>query len=338
LIIPAKSFDDGSNCSKMRNAQGRTFHMNPAASISHAETEREPARKELAAIIDRFAPIDGAHKTAIPSLSLHRYSSPTQLNCGITRSALIFAAQGAKRVVVGERSYEYDHMRCLITSVDLPILSQVTVATAHRPYLCFMLQLDLQRIADLMATMHLSHPEIVPTERAISVGVLSTPLFDAALRLVRLLNNPQDIPVLAPLIEQEVLYRLLMSDQGTRLRHIAVADSQAFRIAKAVEWLKSHYAEPLRIEDLARQVNMSVSSLHHHFKDVTMLSPLQYQKQLRLHEARRLLVRQTGDVGSVALRVGYESPSQFSREYSRLFGAPPLRDVGGLLRLEQPAQ
>lgn len=288
---------------------------------------REAARRELAALIERFAPADGAHPSAIPALSFFRCSSPVDLGCSVTRAAFVFAAQGAKRVTVAGQAYEYDHQQCLVTSVDLPMLSQVTRASAGAPYLCVKIALDVQRIAELSAEMRMPPPEAVPTGEGIVVGALSEPLFDAALRLVRLLDTPADIPILAPLIEKELLYRLLTSGLGARLRHIAVAGSQTYRIARAIEWLRHHYTEPLRVETLAQQVNMSVSSLHHHFKHVTTLSPLQYQKQLRLHEARRLLLGQHGDVGSVALRVGYDSPSQFSHEYSRLFGAPPLRDV-----------
>jgi len=288
---------------------------------------------ELAAIINRFTPVDGEHKTAIPALSFYRYSAKTEPECGLTKAALVLAAQGAKRVNVGGRAYDYDRTRCLITSVDLPMQSHVTVASPERPYLCLVLALDLQRIADLITEMRLPRSD-APAGHAIAVSNVTESLRDAALRLARLLKTPRDIPILAPLIEQEILYRLLISEQGARLRHIATADSQTYKIAKAIEWLRNHFSEPLRIDELAQRVAMSASSLHHHFKDVTSMSPLQYQKQLRLHEARRLLVRQACDVGSAALRVGYESPSQFSREYNRLFGAPPLRDAVLLRKIE----
>jgi AraC-like DNA-binding protein len=232
-------------------------------------------------------------------------------------------------IVAGE-AYDYDSKRFLVASVDLPALSQVTEASPERPYLCMVLRLDLQRIADLMTEMRLSTFNAMPSGRGFAIGAPSEPLFGAAARRVRLLDTPADIPILAPLVEQELLYRLLTGEQGATLRHIASGDSQTNRVAKAIGWLKNHYFEPLRVEELAQRVNMSVSSLHHHFKEVTALSPLQYQKQLRLHEARRLLVRQSGDVSTIALMVGYESSSQFSREYSRLFGAPPLRDMAQL--------
>jgi len=191
------------------------------------------------------------------------------------------------------------------------------------------LSLNVRRIADLISDMRLSSPDVLPAG-AISATVISEELQNATLRLVRLLKTPLDIPILAPLIEREVLYRLMLSEQGARLRHLAVSDSQSRRITEAIEWIKNNFTERLRIEELSQRVNMSVSSLHHHFKDVTAMSPLQYQKQLRLHEARRLLVRQGGDVNKIAAQVGYESASQFTREYSRLFGLPPLRDVSQL--------
>lgn len=288
---------------------------------------RESARHELAALIGRFAPVDGGHQTAIPSLSFYKYSCPADLGCSVSRAALVIAAQGAKRVMVAGQAYEYDSLHCLITSVDLPILSRVTQAAPDAPYLCLRLALDPQRIVELAAEMRLPEPGAATAGEGIAIAALTAPLFDAALRLVRLLDTPGDIPIVAPLIEKELLYRLMTREQGARLRQMAVTGSQTNRIARAIGWIRDHYAEPMRVEMLAQAVNMSVSSLHHHFKNVTTLSPLQYQKQLRLHEARRLLLAQAGDVGSVAARVGYESASQFSREYSRLFGAPPLRDV-----------
>jgi transcriptional regulator GlxA family with amidase domain len=192
-------------------------------------------------------------------------------------------------------------------------------------------QLDPSRIAELL-TADLP-PMKVSAGRGLSISPLSHDLLDAVLRLVRLLDTPADIPMLAPLIERELLYRLIISDQGTRLRQIAMTGSQTQQIARAVEWLRQHFNAPLRIQELARTVNMSVSSLHHHFKAITAMSPLQYQKLLRLQEARRLLLTEHCDAASAAHRVGYESPSQFSREYSRFYGAPPLRDVAQIREL-----
>ncbi|CAB3806622.1 AraC family transcriptional regulator N-terminal domain-containing protein [Paraburkholderia fynbosensis] len=308
------------------------MHMKQKPSRLDPSASHETARRELAALISRFAPVDGAHQTAIPSLTFYRYAAPADLGCGVTSPAFVFAAQGAKRVVVAGQAYEYDHLHCLVTSVDLPVMSRVTRASPDAPYLCVKFTLDPQRIVELATQVQLPEPDTASAGEGIAVGLLSAPVFDAALRLVRLLDTPDDIPVLAPLIEKELLYRLMTGEQGKRLRQIAVNGSQTYRIARAIEWIQNHYTELLRVEMLAQQVNMSVSSLHHHFKTVTTLSPLQYQKQLRLQEARKLLLGQLGDVGSVAIRVGYDSPSQFSREYSRLFGAPPLRDVVQLRR------
>ncbi|WDD91755.1 AraC family transcriptional regulator [Burkholderia sp. FERM BP-3421] len=308
--------------------------MEQALSVIDMMGRREAARRELAALIGRFLPVDGRYQSAIPALSFYRCSAPVDLGCSVSRAAFVFAAQGAKEVTVAGQAYRYDHLRSLVTSVDLPMLSRVVEASPDAPYLCLKLALDPRRIVELAAELRQPDPDLVPAGEGISTGALSMPLFDAALRLVRLLDTPRDIPILAPLIEKELLYRLMTSEQGERLRHLAVAGSQSYRIARAIEWIRDHYAEPLRVEALAHTVNMSVSSLHHHFKNFTTLSPLQYQKQLRLHEARRRLLQQSGDVGSIALQVGYDSPSQFSREYSRLFGAPPLRDVVQLRRRE----
>ncbi|MGZ2746989.1 AraC family transcriptional regulator N-terminal domain-containing protein [Burkholderia stagnalis] len=295
---------------------------------------RASGRRELAALISRFAPVDGSHATAIPALMFHKHTHPIDLGCGVSRAAFVLAAQGAKRVVVADQAYEYDSQNCLITSIDLPILSRVTKASPDAPYLCLSFALNPQRIVELAAEMRLPDGGAGPEGEGIALAELTPPLLDVALRLVRLLDTPADIPVIAPLIEKELLYRLMTSEQGARLRHMAVAGSQTHRISRAIEWIRDHFAEPMRVETLAQVVNMSVSSLHHHFKHVTTLSPLQYQKQLRLHEARRLLLRPGCDVGSVAASVGYESASQFSREYSRLFGAPPMRDVVQLRRKE----
>jgi AraC-like DNA-binding protein len=287
----------------------------------------EPQRSELAAAIDRLTPTDGKHSTAVPGLSLLRHSLSVEPDCGVYKAHLVLAAQGKKRVVLAGRAYEYGHTHGLITSVDLPLLAQVVAATPDAPYLCAVYELNLQRLADLMSDTRLPEPSRVPDGKAISVCTLSAPLLDVMLRLVRLVDAPEDIPFLAPLIEGELLYRLLISEQGTRLRQLTLSDSQSYKIAKAIAWLRAQYTTPLHIDSLAQHVNMSVSSLHHHFKAITSMSPLQYQKQLRLHESRRLMVKLGFDATTAAQTVGYGSASQFSREYSRLFGMPPTRDV-----------
>ncbi|WP_275976822.1 AraC family transcriptional regulator [Polyangium aurulentum] len=282
---------------------------------------------ELAALIKRFAVEDGVHATAIERLSLIRISQPNAPLHVLHEPALCIIAQGGKRVMLAEEVYHYDASRYLVASVDLPITGQVVEASPEVPYLCFRLDLDPGEIAALILE---AGPPVPPPQRAtrgLFLSEATSSMLDAAARLVRLLDAPEDIPALAPLATREIAYRLLRSDEGWRLRQIATPDTQAQRIARAINWLKVHFAEPLRIEDLAREVHMSPSSLHHHFRAVTAMSPLQYQKRLRLQEARRLMLGDGMDASSASYRVGYESPSQFSREYSRMFGEPPARDL-----------
>lgn len=299
-----------------------SIHTERAVVASAERLERD--RRELAARIERLADSDGTHVTALPALSLFRAGVPGVQLCAIYEPGLVVVAQGAKELQLGSETYRYDQANCLVTSIDLPVSAQVVIASPDRPYLCAMLRLDVGRIGELMAQ---APPAPASAGRGIAASPVDAGMMDAVLRLVRLLDTPQDLPVLAPLIERELLYRLLAGDQGARLRQVAISGSRGQRVAYAIGWLKRHYREPLRIEALAETANMSPSSLHHHFRALTAMSPLQYQKRLRLQEARSLLLARQCDAASAAHRVGYESPSQFSREYSRLFGAPPLRDV-----------
>jgi AraC-like DNA-binding protein len=304
---------------------------NAVAPAGHAKRDRSPVALELGSIIARFADSDGTHRTAVEGLRLHRWSQPTGASCNVCGPTLSFVAQGAKRVTLGDEQHDYDDDHYLLVSFDLPIVSEIRRATPEVPFLCLTLDLDLRGIADLLPHTDVAVPRDVPTERGLAVGRLTPALGDSLVRLARLLYTPRDIPVLAPLVEREVLYRLLVGDQGARLRHLVAADSQSRHIARAIEWLRANYMQPLRIDDLAKIAAMSVSTFHHHFKAITAMSPLQYQKQLRLQEARRLMLVETIDASSAGHRVGYESPSQFSREYGRFFGAPPRRDLA-LLR------
>ena len=306
--------------------------MHPSSMASSATTRAEFHRlqQELAAIVGRFAESDGGHQTAFPALTLFRRSTPGAQFHGVYEPAVSLIAQGAKRVIVGDDTFDYDHAHCLVTSVDVPVISQVMRASPDEPYLGVVLDIDPRRIREIMAEPGLPPPRPVPLGRGMAVGPLSVAILDAVLRLVRLLDTPQDIPVLGPLIEREILYRLLTGEQGMRLRHIALADSQTDQVAKAIDWIRKNFAEPLRIERLARHVHMSASALHHNFKTITGMSPLQYQKRLRLQEARRLMLAEALDAAPAARQVGYESPSQFCREYGRLFGAPPRRDIAQL--------
>jgi len=204
---------------------------------------------------------------------------------------------------------------------------QIISASQEKPYLGLRLTLDLREVSQMMVDSHLPPPHRLPSNRGMATGKVTLSLITAFHRLVDLLGEPRDIPILAPIIQKEIVYRLLIGDQGARLRQIASAGSQSRQIARAIDWLKGNYTEPLRIDDLARRVNMSTSTFHHHFRALTAMSPLQYQKRLRLNEARRLMLVQPLDATTAAFQVGYESTSQFNREYSRLYGAPPLRDI-----------
>lgn len=295
--------------------------------MTDADLLIESRRRELAALIERFTGADGIHETAIDTLRFSRLSAPSAPMCGIQDSALCVIVQGCKQTRLGDDVYEYDASRYLVASVDLPITGQVIRASAEEPYLGLVLKLPAADIATLVTKAEEAAAPLPPPSRGLSVSRCDPELLDATLRLVRLLDAPQDIAMLAPLVIRELHYRLLRSDQGGNLRHIGMPDSQGHRVAKAIGWLRQNYAQPVRIEHIAEQVHMSPSALHHHFKAITAMSPLQYQKQLRLQEARRLMLTEVVDAATAGHRVGYESPSQFSREYSRMFGAPPLRDV-----------
>ena len=286
--------------------------------------------EELARLIARFAPSDGVYQTAIPRLKVVRLSQPSELMHGLHEPALCIIAQGAKQVILGDRIYRYDAAHCLVVSLDLPVIGQVIEATPDEPYLCVKLELDPAAIGALM----LEAPPLAEPEPSSGPGLTISPmtpaLRDAVIRLTGLLETPADIAVLAPLVEREILYRLLTGDQAARLRQIAVAESKLQQVNRAIGWIKRNYRKPFSVEVVAAEARMSPSALHQHFKAVTAMSPLQYQKQLRLQEARRLILAKAHDAASAGFQVGYESPSQFSREYSRLFGAPPLRDVARL--------
>lgn len=293
---------------------------------------RQTARQDMIDVIARITGKDGDHRTAIPGLSIHRHSGDAPANCAAYKPSLAVIVQGAKRVVLGDETLIYGASDYLLTSIDLPVLSQVCKASVEEPYLSFAYQIDTAKIPallDFLAQGPLSAPA---SPRGMTVSKITPDLEDAALRLLRLLDRPDDIPALLPLVEQEILYRLVTGPHGHRLRQMATAESQPHQVGRAVAWLKEHYSRPLRIDDLASRVSMSVSSLHHHFKAITAMSPLQYQKQLRLQEARRLMLEESLDAGDAGHQVGYESQSQFSREYARHFGEPPLRDIGRVRR------
>lgn len=300
------------------------LRQNNSTAMNDAELARQ--RDELAAIISRHCQADGAVDTAIPGVKLFRGSNTEVPTCAIMTSVFAMMAQGAKRITVADDTYDYDPRHYLISSVDLPMFSRITRASSAEPYLGLALSIDPLKINELAAAMPQNRVQDA-VDRGIAVGLLSVDIQNTALRLVRLLDTPADIPVLAPIIERELLYRLLVGTLGSRLRQAAASGSHSHQIVRAIGWLKTNLDQPLSIERLASLANMSRSSLHHHFKALTAMTPLQYQKQLRLQEARRLMLVSDTDAASAAHHVGYESPSQFNREYRRMFGTPPGRDV-----------
>jgi AraC-like DNA-binding protein len=290
---------------------------------------------EFAALIEQYTSGDGMLETALPRVALAKLSKPSEPMHGVHQPALCIIAQGRKQVILGDSIYFYDASQYLVASVDVPVVGQVVEATPEKPYLSFKLNLDPHLISELILETGLTDDVAREASGAslstsLSLATVTPELLDAVMRMLRLLEKPRDIAVLGPLAEREILYRLLNGPDAARLRQIAQVDSKLQRVTRAIAWIKQHFTEPFSIELLASEARMSASALHHHFKQVTAMSPLQYQKQLRLQEARRLILIQGSDAASAGHQVGYESPSQFSREYSRLFGAPPLRDANRL--------
>ena len=299
------------------------------------QIERETAapgdlHADLAEVIDRWTVGKEDCATPIPNLAFFRREKLTEPRACLVEPSIVFVVQGAKQLLIGDQAYVYDTDRFLIASLDLPGSSQVLEASPDKPCLGLMLRLDRRVIAELVAQIRLPAPRDRLAEGSAALGTITPALLEPFGRLLALLDDPGAIAVLAPLIQREIHYQLLMSDQAARLLQIVSVGSPSHRIARAIDWLKRHYVEPLRVDELAAHAQMSTSSLHHHFRQLTAMSPLQYQKWLRLNEGRRLMLNERLDAASAAFHVGYESPSQFSREYSRLFGAPPKRDIEGL--------
>lgn len=271
-------------------------------------------------------------ESPIPGLNLHRWETPTEPTSYMLPPSICLIGQGRKRLFLGEETYIYDAHRYLITSVDLPVVTQIIEASSDKPYLGLTLELDLRLIAQLMAGQDI--PSVRPSGEHIGIAIsaVSAPLLDAFCRLVDLLDKPEDIPTLAPLVKQEIFYRLLTGEQGLLLRQITTVGNHGYQISRSIDWLKENFSKPVKMEELASMAGLSLSAFHNHFRVMTAMSPLQYQKRMRLNEARRLMLTERVDAARAAFRVGYESPSQFSREYSRQFGAPPMRDIKNLIR------
>ncbi len=284
-------------------------------------------RTELARKIADRAVAEGDSLTEIPGLRLYRRCAPTACASAAYEPSLVVFVQGRKQINVGKTTYVTDGSNFLLTSIDLPVVSQVTSATEREPILGLLLRLEMPAVREILSQQEFHLREESADARGMAVGVTSIELLDACSRLVDLLDTPQDIPFLSTLIQREIIYRLLRSPQGKHLRAIATLGEQGHRTAKAVEWLRVNYARPLRVEELATMARMGVSTLHHQFRSLTAMSPLQYQKQLRLHVARERMLNNGLDAASAAFEVGYESASQFNREYSRFFGQPPMRDI-----------
>ncbi|TOG12706.1 AraC family transcriptional regulator [Vibrio parahaemolyticus] len=288
------------------------------------------ATQKLAKLIDRWTGDANQYDTPISGLRFSRWTTPTPPTSYTHNPSICLIAQGRKRVLLGEGSFIYDANHFLISSVDLPIIANIIEASEEQPYLGLIMELDLTEISQLIVDSELAFTQAKEAQKGIAVGELSESLLDAFVRLAELLDEGQNIKILAPIIKREIFYRLLMSEQGTRLHQIVTAGSHSHQIAKAIDWLKNNFVKPLSVGDLASFTGMSKSSFYTHFRSMTSMTPLQFQKKLRLSEARRLMLKENLDAMAATFKVGYESPPQFSREYSRLFGAPPSKDIKSL--------
>jgi AraC-like DNA-binding protein len=289
-----------------------------------------PLRADLARKIASLIGNEENRITAIPALSLHQRNAPTPPCRTTYHPGIIVVAQGSKHVNLGKSSFVYDAAHYLLTAVDLPIVSWVAEATQETPCLVLSLKLDISMVRDLLSREEIHVADAPSDSPAMSIGETTPEFLSACCRLLDLLNRPEDIPFLSGLIQREIIYRILRGPEGARLRSIATLGDQSHRTAKAIAWIAANYSKTLRVEELAELSSMGVSTLHHHFRMLTSMSPLQYQKQLRLQSARNLMLNSGMDASSAAFEVGYESPTQFNREYSRFFGQPPVRDVRAL--------
>ena len=287
-------------------------------------------RKELAREITVLAPRLGENPTAIPGLAFYRRSAPTSCYLATYEPSLTIFVQGRKRVTLGGIRYLCDASSFLLSSIDIPAEGQIVEASEQVPLLSMFLRLDMARVREVLSRDDLLDPESAGPSRGLAVGETTVGLLSACKRLIDLLETPEDIPFLNPLIQSEIFYRILRTPQGRRLRAIATTGDLSHRTARAIAWLRDNYAKPLHMEELAGIARMGVSTLHHQFRGLTAMSPLQYQKQLRLQTARQRMLMDGIDATSAAYEVGYESVSQFNREYSRFFGQPPMRDIKAL--------
>ncbi|MCK9861734.1 AraC family transcriptional regulator [Paenibacillus sp. ATY16] len=287
----------------------------------------EQALRHLADLILRHAPSSGTFPTSVPNLSLMNADHLSEPLESVYKPSLCLVAQGAKTATLGDETYRYDPMTFVVIAAELPIISKIVEASPEVPYLSLKLSFDPDVILDIVKESSSASTSPVDASPGITMNRTSPGLLEAAVRLVQLLDTPGDIPVLAPLIVREILYRVLQSEHGSLIRSFAMVGSHSHNIAQAIRMINRQYAEPLVIEQLAKEASLSTSAFHKHFKRVTSMSPLQYQKTLRLQEARRLMLTETVHASEAAFLVGYESPSQFSREYARMYGRPPMLDI-----------
>lgn len=288
-------------------------------------------REELVARMKRAVPDDGTLEP-FSGFRISRSSKLVESVHSVYQPAFCFVVQGRKKALLGGEVFQYDPGKYLIFTVDLPVIFQIEEASVENPYLGFVVHLDSAQVAEVLIEAGIELKKSNAGTKAIDVAVVDVYLLDAVVRLVRLLESPNDHKVLAPLITKEIIYRLITGGQGARLGHLLASAGDTRRISKAIGHLRDHFDEPLRIENIARQLGMSVSGFHHHFKSVTAMSPLQFQKQIRLQEARRLMLGEDLDAANAGFRVGYEDPAYFSRDYKKLFGAPPQRDIANIRR------
>ena len=288
------------------------------------------ALHELADAISKVVGKDSEVSTAVPGLTLYRNTVPTAPNpCSYVPSLLVIP-QGKKRVDLGKQSYVFGESTFLLTSIELPIVSRVCAATAEKPYLAFFLNLDMGTVRDVLHSEEVHIPPPPVGTRGMVLGEATMELLAPCARMVQILHTPHDVPFFGKLLHREIIYRLLQGPQGDRLRSVATLADQSYRTAKAVTWLRDNFKRTLNVDELASMTGMSRSTLNHHFRGLTAMSPLQFQKQLRLHAARQKMLTDELNAASAAFEVGYESPSQFNREYKRFFGQPPIRDIQAL--------
>lgn len=297
------------------------------SNVIPARADFSAQQAELADRVARNTPEPGLNDTCVPGLSLIRATAPSQPLPSVYHPSLCVVVQGRKHALLGDEVYVYDPLNYLVVSMTLPITGQIIDASPQQPYLCLRIDIDPAQVASLLARLPRDAPTQHAPARPLFLARTSAPLLDAVLRLARLLDTPEEADVLAPLALREIHYRVLTGELGGRLRQLCEVDGPSQRIARAIDLVKARYAGTLRIEELAAAAHMSPSALHQRFKAVTTLSPLQFQKQLRLQEARRLMLSEGMEAAAAGHHVGYESPSQFSRDYRRLFGAPPKREV-----------